>query len=157
MGMGTGGAGSDGPLPTGAPVDEEGPWPRARRRRRLLLAVAVAWVAVAIGFLAFLWWYDLSVPGTRVLFGLGFFGFFLILIIGFWCIRIAMWSTRGYGRYGGSYGRGSGSGYGGPRRGGWDPAIMEARRRYARGEITREQFLQIVRDIRQSRGGPGSP
>lgn len=34
-----------------------------------------------------------------------------------------------------------------------DPAEQEARRSYARGEIDRDRFLQIVDDLRQHRSG----
>ena len=65
----------------------------------------------------------------------GFFLVFLILWIVFFVVRIAFWSSRArYGRMGG----------GPPMR---DPAVMIARQRYARGEITREQYEQILSDL----------
>ena len=67
-------------------------------------------------------------------FGGGLFGAFLILWGSLLLVRAAMRAGR----------RGYGPGPG--RR--FDPAIVEARRRYARGEITREQFQQIVQDLR---------
>jgi uncharacterized membrane protein len=76
-------------------------------------------------------------------FGGGFLGVILVLWGSLVLLRVAMWSSRG------SYGRGPG------RR--FDPAILAARQRYARGEITREQFHQIVRDLRGPRGPPPSP
>jgi len=76
-------------------------------------------------------------------FGGGFLGVILILWGLLLLLRVAMWSTRG------GYGRGQG------RR--FDPAILAARQRYARGEITREQFQQIVRDLSGPRGPPPSP
>lgn len=36
-----------------------------------------------------------------------------------------------------------------------DPAEDEARRSYARGEIDRERFLQVVRDLREHRPNSG--
>ena len=71
-------------------------------------------------------------------FGGGFVGVVLVLWGGLVLLRVAMWSSRR--RYGGP----------GARR--FDPAIFAARQRYARGEITREQFEQIVRDLRQPPG-----
>ena len=53
-------------------------------------------------------------------------------------IRIAFWTQRRAA---------FGPGEPGPRR--FDPAIHAARQRYARGEITREQFQQIVTDLRR--------
>ncbi len=80
-----------------------------------------------------------------------FGGFFLILLlvwVGFFALRMALW--RSYrGRYAGAYGQGPGPG--GRRR---DPAIMAARQRYARGEISREQYDQIITDLTRRRNGP---
>lgn len=74
-------------------------------------------------------------------FGGGVLGIFLVL----WGIlilaRVAWWSSRR--RFYGSQGPGG-------RR--FVPAIMAARQRYARGEITREQFEQIVSDLRRPPG-----
>ncbi len=36
----------------------------------------------------------------------------------------------------------------------FDPAILAARERYARGEISREQFQQVVQDLRRPPPGP---
>jgi uncharacterized membrane protein len=41
---------------------------------------------------------------------------------------------------------------------GWeDPAVHAARGRYARGEITREQFDQMLTDLARRGRGPGGP
>lgn len=66
--------------------------------------------------------------------GFGVFGFFLVLLLIFFIVRVAFWGVRSSYRAG-------------PRYGGGDPARAIARRRYARGEITREQYEQIVRDL----------
>jgi putative membrane protein len=73
--------------------------------------------------------------GGYRLFG-GFLLLILVLWIVLWIVRISMWTSRGR-RYGGN-------GYGprGPR-----AAVQIARMRYARGEITREQFEQIMQDL----------
>lgn len=42
---------------------------------------------------------------------------------------------------------------GAPTRGGVDPAEDEARRSYARGDIDRERFQQIMRDLREHQPG----
>jgi putative membrane protein len=64
-------------------------------------------------------------------------GIFLIFII-FWVARWLFWPWRG-GYY--SY----------PHRQRADPASI-VRERYAKGEITKEQFEQIMRDLRQDGG-----
>lgn len=103
-------------------------------------------ILVANGYLA-------SPTPYRPFLGVGFLGVFLIIIIAFWCIRIAFWSTRswgGRGYYGGGYGRGRPyNNYGGGQGGG--SALATARQRYASGEITREQYQQIVQDLRNSK------
>jgi uncharacterized membrane protein len=74
-------------------------------------------------------------------FGGGFLGVFLVLWGILLLVRVALWTSRR--RSYGSLGPG-----GRP----FDPAIMAARQRYARGEITREQFEQIVSDLRRPPG-----
>ena len=64
-------------------------------------------------------------------------GIFLIFIV-FWLARWFFWPWRG-GYY--SY----------PHRQRADPASI-VRERYAKGEITKEQFEQIMRDLRQESG-----
>jgi putative membrane protein len=71
--------------------------------------------------------------------GLGLLGALLVLLIVLWAVswvvRAVFWAVRG-----------PGDGY----RRGWyrdDPAEEIARVRYARGELTREQFEQIRRDL----------
>ncbi len=63
-----------------------------------------------------------------------FFGLFWIFII-FWAVRWIFWPrrwgySRGYWRYG-------------------DESYYILRQRYARGEITKEQFEQMMRDLRE--------
>jgi uncharacterized membrane protein len=106
----------------------------------LLVGVVVLFVVANEGY----WGY-----GPRPLFGIwgGFFLVFLLLWIAFFAVRVVVWTRRGYAGYGG---------YGGPRRHP-DPAVMAARQRYARGEISREQFEQIVSDLDRRGRGPGGP
>jgi uncharacterized membrane protein len=40
--------------------------------------------------------------------------------------------------------------YGGGRYRGYDPAMQQLRERYARGEITKEQFDQMAKDLHQN-------
>jgi putative membrane protein len=125
-------------------------WGHRRKRHTAILIAAVVLILLAVALLVFILLVNNCTNGVLAcpwhsgtpFFGLGILGAFLILMIGFWCIRIALWSTRG------PRGRGGGGGNGPHPR---DPAIVVARQRYARGEITREQFQQMVEDIRQSR------
>jgi uncharacterized membrane protein len=111
----------------------------------LLAGVLVAIVAILIYL--FLGFDTGSHPSGRLYYYPFFGGFFLIFLlvwVAFFALRMAVW--RGYrSRYGG------GPGYGGPRR---DPAVLAARQRYARGEITREQYDQIMTDLTRRRSGP---
>lgn len=47
----------------------------------------------------------------------------------------------------------TGGGTAGPSRPAFDPAVNELRLRYARGEVSREEFLQAAGDL----GAPGPP
>jgi putative membrane protein len=77
----------------------------------------------------------------------GFFLIFIFLMIILAVVRIALWSSR-------ARGYGYRQGYGGGRRYG---AVAIARQRYARGEITREQFDQIMQDLQRRPGYPPPP
>jgi len=106
----------------------------------LLIGIVVLFASVTGGYFG---------SGPREPFGIwgGFLLLFLILWIAFFVVRMVVWTRRGfYGRWG----------YGGPRRYA-DPAVMAARQRYARGEITREQFDQIMTDLDRRGRGPGGP
>jgi len=77
------------------------------------------------------------------------FGLLLLLLLAFLAFRFAFWGARWGGgwRYG-AYGHG---GPWGPRYGmGYGPRGAEEilRRRYASGELTREQFESMMRDLR---------
>ncbi len=128
-------------VPAGGPPDAWEPGRRRRGRVRLFLGIALIPVLVGVVLLAV----ALS-PGTFGLhrspllpFGGGFLGIILILWGTLFLVRVAWWSAR-RGPYGGRPG------------GGFDPAMMVARRRYARGEITREQYEQLVADLRRPPG-----
>jgi uncharacterized membrane protein len=130
------------------------PPPTPPRRRAGLWIFVGASVALIVGVFLLFWYYSTTspAPGPRPFFGYygGFFLLLLVFMIVFFILRVAFWSSRSYGRYGG-YG-----GYGRP--GGMrDPAVMAARQRYARGEITREQYDQIMTDLGRRGRGPGGP
>jgi putative membrane protein len=100
--------------------------------------VAVVVIVVVLAFTGAFGTY-----GGRPIFGFwgGFLLLFLILWVGFFVVRMLFWSRRL--RYG------AGGGY--ARR---DPAVMVARERYARGQITREQYDQIMNDLGRRRSPP---
>jgi uncharacterized membrane protein len=93
--------------------------------------------------------FGISAPSSSYGFGRfgGVFVLFFILIVAFFIVRVAFWTTR-TSRYGRRYDPDR-SGGNGPNR----PAMI-ARMRYARGEITREQYDQIMNDLSRR---PGSP
>ncbi|MFZ1023837.1 MAG: hypothetical protein WAN87_06860 [Thermoplasmata archaeon] len=115
-----------------------GPGPR----RWLLIGLAAVLVVLAVfAVLLFLFPSSFGYTGPGP-YGGGFrvFGGFLLVLlvvwIVLWIVRISMWTSRGGGYGGGGYGPR------GPR-----AAVHIARMRYARGEITREQFEQIIQDL----------
>jgi uncharacterized membrane protein len=128
------------PLPYGGPVPGEYPPPRPYR---WVIIAAVAVIAIVV--IGVVVWSLL--PRSR---GVGWYGYpfggifviFLVIWLSFMAIRMAFWSSRRQ-----QYRAARGGG--GPYRGaGFDPAIRTARLRYARGEITREQYDQIISGLR---------
>ena len=119
-----------------------------QRWRWVVLGVGLAIVAVLmILFLLMLAGFVSFAPsGSRPYFGYwgGFFVLFLLVWVSFTVLRIAFWGQRVRRGYG-------------PRGTRRDPAVLAARQRYARGEITREQFDQIMTDLGRRGGGPGGP
>jgi uncharacterized membrane protein len=124
-----------------------GPSPPRRGIRWIAILIAVVFMGVAL-FLLFVLLYPASfgVSGGSspryYPFG-GFLFLFFILIIGFFIVRVAFWGTRM-----GRYGRRDPDSYGMHR-----PAMI-ARMRYARGEISREQYDQIMQDLDRRPGPP---
>jgi uncharacterized membrane protein len=125
--------------------------PRPRRFRWLPIVIGAILAGVAAFLLLILLyptWFGLSPASSPYRFGLGGpFLVFFVLIVVFFIVRVAFWSTRA-SRYGRRYDGGSPGEYGRNR-----PAMI-ARMRYARGEITREQYDQIMKDLGRR---PGSP
>lgn len=124
--------------------------PPRRRFSWFPVVIAVVFIFVALLLLLVLFypaWFGFSAPsGPRYYpFG-GVFVLFFILLIGFFIVRVAFWGTRA-SRYRQRYG-GAGGEYGMNR-----PAMV-ARMRYARGEITREQYDQIMQDLSRRPGPP---
>jgi uncharacterized membrane protein len=129
------------PLPYGGPGG--GPPPRMYRPHRWIFLAVVAVVAIAaVGVVVWLvlprthgspgYWFPLG----------GLFVVFLVVWLAFMAVRIAFWSSRRQ-QYRAARMNGPA---GGPR--GFDPAVRTARLRYARGEITREQYDTIISGLR---------
>lgn len=122
------------------------------RRRFLWFPVIIALVfVIAALFLLVVLFYPASfglAPSSPRYFPFGgVFFLFFILIVGFFIVRVAFWGTRA-SRYGQRRGQGNQGEYGMNR-----PAMI-ARMRYARGEITREQYDQIMQDLSRRPGPP---
>lgn len=116
---------------------------RARRRRFVGLALAAFLVLVVA---AALFWVALPHPllygyrwGLGLLWIVPLVGLFVLLVL------VATGPMRRPWRYAGW--RGYGYGLSGPRLRAFDPAVQMLRERYARGEITKEQFDAMLRDL----------
>jgi putative membrane protein len=105
----------------------------------------VALIVIGIFVSPFLWgYYGMMPPGTTATYSMPYFGWFFwplgalfILLLIFVAVRLLLfpWS-RGY--YGGRWQH-------------WGAPEEILRRRYARGEITKDQFDQMMRDLEQHR------
>ena len=113
--------------------------PPPRRTPWRIWAVGLAFVGVAALFVLYFLFSATYSPGygPRYAFG-GAFLFLFILFLLLFVVRVVFWSARA-ARYGGGYGPRRGYGPGRP--------AMVARMRYARGEITREQYDQIMEGL----------
>ncbi len=123
-----------GPGGYGGPTDAD-----AHRHRWMVpVAMLVVLTVVVIGFLLWLSFFGPVHAGGYYLRGWFFFpfGFLFLLFVLFFGVRIAFWSYRW--------------GDGGRRSRRYGPSAI-LRARYARGEITRDQFLQMQRDLDDSR------
>jgi putative membrane protein len=96
-------------------------------------------ILVAVSIVASLVWYASQPAGTfRPFFQFGWLGGLFFIFIAFWLVKGLFWPwrwhyARRYWRYG-------------------DDAYYIVRERYAKGEITKEQFEQMMRDLQQDRG-----
>lgn len=125
------------------------PPPPPRRPLWPWVLLGVIFAVILVTLLYVLYWAPVPSPSSRPYFG--YFGgglllVFLLVMVGFFALRMALWSAYRGRNVGGR----RGAGY--PGR---DPAVMAARQRYARGEITREQFDQIMTDLGRRPRGPG--
>jgi len=135
--------------PYGPPGLGRRPRPRGVRWLPVVVGAVLAAIAVLLLLVAFYpQWFGLpgaAGPGHLGVFGGAFLLLFVLLIV-FFIVRVAFWSSRAarYRRWGGP----GGGGYGPDR------PVLVARMRYARGEITKEQFDQIMNDLRRPPGAP---
>jgi len=123
------------------------PRPQPRTWPLVLVSAVVVIVAIVL-VLVFLDsdGYFGTAPSGRTggIFFYGFFPIFLVLLLVLVAVRIVFWSRMwGY--------RTRRNGYARPYR---DPAVMTVRQRYARGEITREQYDQLMTELGRRRSGP---
>ena len=140
------------PGPYYSPPGDYSPPPRHRVHwLPILLGVILAGVATVI-LLALLYpaSFGLQTGSSPYHFGPfgGVFVLFFVLIVVFFIVRVAFWSAR-TSAYGRRYDRNLSSGGYGTNR-----PLMIARMRYARGEISREQYEQIMRDLGRRPGPP---
>ena len=124
-----------------------GTYPAPRRRRWIPLVIALVFIGIVVVLLLLVAspsTFGVGPSQTPIRFGLfgGVFALFFVLILVFFIVRVAFWGMRA-SQYGGR---------GGGRRGGDLGPARVARMRYARGEITREQYQQIMNDL--GRGPP---
>jgi putative membrane protein len=102
--------------------------------------IAVAFFATFIGLSLYYHGTSPAYYGPPFFYGWGFFpfgGFFIfpVIFILFFAFRWIFWGGWGWGRYYRGY-------YGNE-----DPAIETLKQRYARGEISKEQFEQMAKDL----------
>jgi len=104
----------------------------------LLVVFGGLWLLGGVWLLPY---YGYGMPMIRWGFPLGVFGFIVAVVFIMMIVRLALWGSwvghRRYYRYHGYYGE--------------SRAEEILRERYARGEITKEQFDQMMQDIRRDR------
>jgi uncharacterized membrane protein len=122
------------------------------RTRWVPIVIGLLFAVVAVVILLILFFptaFGFSAPSGPYRYGLGgVFVLFFVVIVLFFIVRVAFWSMRA-SRYSPRSRGGGPAAYAGPNR----PAMI-ARMRYARGEITREQYEQILQDLRRPPGTP---
>jgi putative membrane protein len=124
-------------------VYNETMYSRNSNRRWIFLVPIILAVAFFATFLGLsLYYHGASPPyyGPPFFFGWGFFPwffFFPVIFLAFFAFRWIFWGGWGWG-------------WGGYYRGYYDdPAMETLKQRYARGEITKEQFEQMTKDLEQ--------
>jgi putative membrane protein len=115
----------------------------SRRWALLPLLIAAGLVATFVG----VWLYtgDIAAPANTATtpwfwwFPFGWFIFIPIFFLIFYAVRWYFWGGWWWGR--------------GWYYGGYDPALETLKQRYARGEITKEQYDRMRKDLEQSEQG----
>ena len=110
-----------------------------------LIPIGVIAFFVAISLVAVMFWRGFPYPAFAGpgpwyvwWFPFGFFLFIPVVFLFFFAIRWFFWGAFGWGRWGYHYG-------------GYGSALEILGQRYARGEITKEQYDQMRNDLEQNR------
>lgn len=112
------------------------------------LLVFAVFVAAMIYFMFVVYPTTPVVMGVYPWWGMGVFGTVLFVFLIFGLLRFAFWGPRWWG----GYYRHNGYGYGGYGR--ENDAYHILRERYARGEITKDQYDAMMRDLYQPPQAP---
>ena len=133
------------------------PYGNGRRQTRHWIGIGflVIFAVLVASMIYFMFTYGSSImPGTATStpyywFPFGWIWVFFVFFLIFGLLRFAIWGPRwwwgGYGyRHSGSYGR-------------QNEAFHILRERYARGEITKEQYESMMRDLYQQPPQPAPP
>ncbi len=122
---------------------------RSRRPEHSWFIPALVAGLVGIFIVVFVLWILFGGWGPPGTVSLGPWGGLLLVLFVLWAaffvVRVVLLSRRVRG------------GWQGPGPGRRDPAVMIARARFARGEITREQFDQIMSELERRREPPSGP
>lgn len=115
---------------------------RRSSRKWFLVPLVIILAFITIGITLSIYFYSSAPTAPTVFpywfgfFPFGWFFFFPLIFLAFFAFRWFFWGCWGWGRgrYYGEY---------------FDPALIMLRERYAKGEITKEQFDQMTRDLEQ--------
>ena len=115
-----------------------------QRNGRSYVGIGLAVMLMLIGVAAIIWALEPHPAGTGIAYPFGW-GFGLLWLFFLFWIFVSLFA-RPWRRSGWGYGPGSYGAYGW-RRWARDPAVDALRERYARGELTKDQFDQMMKDL----------